>query len=63
MRTIKLCAGLSLSHKSDGIWLNFETKTGLYASIQLANTFKVGIIKSAILGWAEERLQEEIDGN
>jgi len=63
MKTVNLCTGLSLTHKSDGIWMNFETETGLYASIQLANTFKVGIIKTAILNWADERLQEETDGN
>jgi len=65
METVKLCKGLSLAYKKkDGIWMNFETETGLHASIQLASTFKgKRIIKAAILNWADERLQEETDGN
>lgn len=59
MKVKELCEGLSLTHKGDGIWMNFKTKTGLHASIHLANTFKVGIIKTAVLNWADERLQEE----
>ena len=64
MKTVNLCKGLSLTHKADGIWMNFETETGLFASVQLANTFKgKGIIQAAIFNWADERLQEETDGN
>ena len=63
MKTVNLCKGLSLTHKRDGTWMNFETETGMFASIQLANTFKVGIISVTITDWAEERLQEETDGN
>ena len=60
MKNKKLCTGLSLTHKEDGIWLNFESETGLYASIHLANTFKGKlIINTAILNWADERLNEE----
>ena len=57
----QLCEGLTLVHKPDGIWLNFDSKTGLHASIHLANTFEgKHIIKTAIMNWADERLKDEV---
>jgi len=56
MKEIKLHKGLSLVHKKDGIWMNFKTTTGLYASINIDNTFKGGgIINKAIRIWSKEQ--------
>ena len=59
MKVKKICEGLTLTHKKDGIWLSFFSRTGLQASIHLANKFgSSGIIGTAILNWASEQLEK-----
>lgn len=50
----ELCKGLKLKRGLDGYWLSFEASNGKHAVINLENKFPRGIVRDAILQWAND---------
>ena len=59
INTVNVAKGLTISRKSDGTWLNFESN-GKSACVNIETKFgHTSIIKDAILGWAKEQFALE----
>ena len=61
MKQRQIADGLTIQHGDDGHWLIFECD-GRHGMVNIENTVKSIMARSAIMWWIDDALETEVEG-